>query len=160
RLFVGAERAGAARGIRASNRANRDRRPNNARRTRGIRRKTCTLCEFCVECTWLMKIALRDDDTCYFTSPQELERVYADVWDRVPVCLAVVPFAVGYQRAGIPEHEWHSGRRFPLEENPQLVDWLRQRIAEHRITVALHGYTHEDFPSGFEFQAAPDLVCR
>ena len=103
-----------------------------------------------------MKVALRDDDTCYFTSPSELERVYGDVWHRVPVCLATVPFAVGYPRAGIPESEWHSGRRFPLGDNPELVAWLRQRIAERRVTVALHGYTHEDYPNGFEFQAAPD----
>ena len=107
-----------------------------------------------------MRIALRDDDTCYFTSPAELERVYADVWDRVPVCLATVPFAVGYQRAGIPESEWHSGRRFPLGDNVPLVDWLRRRIAERRVTIALHGYTHEDYPDGFEFQAAPDLDRR
>ena len=103
-----------------------------------------------------MKIAVRDDDTCYFTSPAELDRLYGDVWDRVPVCLATVPFAVGYERVGIPESEWHSGRRFPLEENAALVTWLRQRIGEGRVTVALHGYTHEDFPHGFEFQAAPD----
>jgi predicted deacetylase len=107
-----------------------------------------------------VKIALRDDDTCYFTSPAELERVYADVWDRIPVCLATVPFAVGYQRAGIPESEWHSGRQFPLEQNAELVAWLRARIAEKRVTVALHGYTHEDYPNGFEFQAAPDLDRR
>ena len=107
-----------------------------------------------------MKIALRDDDTCYFTSPDELERVYGDVWQRVPVCLATVPFAVGYPRVGIPEAEWHSGRRFPLDENHELVEWLRRRIAERRITIALHGYTHEDYPDGFEFQAAPDLDRR
>jgi hypothetical protein len=107
-----------------------------------------------------MKIALRDDDTCYFTSPDELERVYGDVWQRVPVCLATVPFAVGYPRAGIPESEWHSGRRFPREENRELGEWLRRRIAERRSTVALHGYTHEDYPDGFEFQAAPDLDRR
>jgi hypothetical protein len=107
-----------------------------------------------------MKVAIRDDDTCYFTSPPELERVYADVWQRVPVCLATVPFAVGYPRAGIPESEWHSGRRFPLEDNHELVEWLRQRIRDRRVTIALHGYTHEDYPDGFEFQAGPDLDRR
>ncbi len=107
-----------------------------------------------------MKIALRDDDTCYFTSPDDLERVYADVWQRIPVCLATVPFAVGYERAGIPPSEWHSGRAFPLDENPDLVTWLRARMAERRVTVALHGYTHQDYPDGFEFQAAPDLDRR
>jgi hypothetical protein len=107
-----------------------------------------------------MRVAIRDDDTCFFTSAAELEHVYGDVWARVPVCLATVPFAVGYPRAGIPASEWHSGRAFPLAENPELVAWLRARLAERRITVALHGYTHEDYPDGFEFQAAPDLERR
>ena len=49
-----------------------------------------------------MKVAIRDDDTCYFTAPATLERVYHDVWDQVPVCLATVPCAIGYERAGIP----------------------------------------------------------
>jgi hypothetical protein len=49
-----------------------------------------------------------------------LERVYGDVWRRVPVCLATVPFAVGYPRVGIPESDWHSGRQFPLEQNEAL----------------------------------------
>jgi len=103
-----------------------------------------------------MKFALRDDDTSYFTAPEDLERVYGDVWDRVPVCLAVVPFTVGYPRPGIPEAEWRSGRRFPLADNPALVEWLRARITERRVTIALHGCTHEDYPDGFEFQRAPD----
>ena len=47
-----------------------------------------------------MKVALRDDDTCYFTAPDELSRVYSDVWDRIPVCLATVPFAIGYAITG------------------------------------------------------------
>jgi peptidoglycan/xylan/chitin deacetylase (PgdA/CDA1 family) len=107
-----------------------------------------------------VKVALRDDDTCFFTSPADLERVYAEVWDRVPVCLATVPFAIGYQRAGIPESEWRSGRTHPLGANAALVSWLRARIPERRVTIALHGYTHQDFPDGFEFQAGPDLDHR
>src|SRR4030095_7171755 len=71
-----------------------------------------------------------------------------------------VPFAVVYPRAGIPESEWHSGRRFPLEENHELVEWLRRRIAERRVNIGLHGDTHEGYPDGFEFQAAPDRDRR
>jgi hypothetical protein len=107
-----------------------------------------------------MKVALRDDDTCYFTSPEKLERVYSDVWDRVPVCLATVPFAVGYERKGIPEEHWHSGVSFPLEQNAALVPFLKQQIGAGRVTIALHGYTHEDYPDGFEFQSAPDPERR
>ncbi len=103
-----------------------------------------------------MKVALRDDDTCYFTQPETLERVYGDVWDRIPVCLATVPFAIGYERAGIPREHWHSGEPFALERNPELVTFLKEAAARGRVTIALHGYTHQDFPSGPEFEAARD----
>jgi predicted deacetylase len=107
-----------------------------------------------------MKVALRDDDACYFTSPETLERVYHDVWERIPVCLATVPFAIGYERKGIPAAHWRSGETFPLERNPAIVGLLREAIAKGRATVALHGYTHQDYPSGYEFQAAPDPEHR
>jgi predicted deacetylase len=107
-----------------------------------------------------MKVALRDDDTCYFTAPEALERVYTGIWERIPVCLATVPFAIGYPRAGIPETHWHLGEAFALERNTALVPALRDLVARRRVTIALHGYTHQDFSNGFEFQAAPDLPRR
>jgi predicted deacetylase len=107
-----------------------------------------------------VKMALRDDDTCYFTRPEALERVYQDVWDRLPVCLATVPFAIGYERAGIPREHWHSGEALPLEKNRDLVLFLRDAIARGRATIALHGYTHQDYADGYEFQSAPDPERR
>ena len=107
-----------------------------------------------------MKVAIRDDDTSYFTAPDALTRVYGDIWDRVPICLAIVPFAIGYEQPGIPAEHWHSGQSMPLHCNPPLVAFLRELIAARRATVALHGYTHQDFPDGYEFQAAPDLPAR
>lgn len=107
-----------------------------------------------------MKVAIRDDDTCYFTAPETLERVYHDVWDRVPICLATVPRAIGYERAGIPREHWHSGEAFPLERNRELVPFLKDAITNRRATIALHGYTHQDYADGFEFQAAPDPERR
>ena len=107
-----------------------------------------------------MKVAIRDDDTSYFTTPESLDRVYRDIWDRVPVCLAVVPFAIGYEQPGIPRAHWHSGESFALDRNPELVAFLRELIAARRVTIALHGYTHQDYPDGFEFQAAPDPERR
>ena len=107
-----------------------------------------------------MKVALRDDDTCYFTEPMLLERVYGDVWDRAPVCLATVPHVIGYERPGIPSKHWRSGEAFALDRNGELVDSLRHLVASRRATIALHGYTHEDYPDGYEFQAAPDPERR
>ena len=107
-----------------------------------------------------MKFAIRDDDTCYFTRPEALEQVYHDVWNRVPVCFATVPFAIGYKRAGIPREHWESGTAFALESNSDLVAFLKTRVAGGHATIALHGYTHQDFPNGFEFQAATDPERR
>ena len=103
-----------------------------------------------------MKFAIRDDDACYFTRPETLEGVYHDVWNDVPVCLATVPFAVGYERKGIPREHWSSGVAFALDRNPEMVAFLKQQLGAGRATIALHGYTHEDFASGYEFQACPD----
>lgn len=107
-----------------------------------------------------MKVALRDDDTSYFTEAGKLEAVYHDVWDRVPVCLAVVPHAMGFADKAIPEKYWQSNRAYPLEENAALVAELKGLAAAGRVTIAQHGFTHEDFPDGHEFQAAPDLESR
>ena len=107
-----------------------------------------------------MKVAIRDDDTCYFTTPEALARVYHDVWDRLPICLATVPFAIGYERAGIPREHWHSGEAFALDKNLELASALKELVASRRATVALHGYTHQDFRDGYEFQAAPDPERR
>jgi hypothetical protein len=103
-----------------------------------------------------VKVAIRDDDTCYFTPPEALERLYADIWNQAPVCLATVPFAIGYERVGIPPEHWRSGVAFPLAGNGELTAALRGWIGKRHATVALHGFSHEDFPTGFEFQAAPD----
>ena len=107
-----------------------------------------------------MKVALRDDDTSYFTEPDRLEAVYHDVWNRIPVGLAVVPHAAGFVDKAIPEKYWDAGRAFPLEENAPLVKVLRQYVKSGRVSIAQHGYTHEDFADGHEFQAAPDLESR
>src|SRR5262249_50033856 len=82
------------------------------------------------------------------------------VWDQLPICLATVPFAIGYERAGIPRDHWHDGEAFALERNGALTAFLTSLVANGRATVALHGYTHQDYPDGFEFEAAPDLEGR
>lgn len=107
-----------------------------------------------------MKVALRDDDTSFFTDPARLDAVYHDVWDRLPVCLAVVPHAMGFADKAIPEQYWQANRAYPLDGNGELVSRLKELTTAGRVTIAQHGFTHEDFPDGHEFQAAPDLELR
>ena len=44
-----------------------------------------------------MKIALRDDDTCFYTKPSELEEAFEGL--NIPISLSVVPFTV-FSHAG------------------------------------------------------------
>jgi predicted deacetylase len=67
---------------------------------------------------------------------------------------------MGFADKAIPERYWQSHRAYPLEENPAILAALRALTAAGRVTVAQHGFTHEDFPGGYEFQAAPDLESR
>jgi hypothetical protein len=103
-----------------------------------------------------VKFAIRDDDPCYFTAPEELARVYDGIWETAPVCFAVIPFAKGYRSPAVPTKYWETGETYALERNADIVSMLRELTRRGRGSVALHGYTHEDFPDGWEFQAAPD----
>ena len=53
-----------------------------------------------------MKFAIRDDDTSFFTRPEQLLRVYQGIWDRAPVSLSVVPFHGRTHTEGIPAEYW------------------------------------------------------
>lgn len=107
-----------------------------------------------------MKVAIRDDDTCALTTPEGLSRVYEGIWDHVPVSLGIIPFAVGYPRVDVPRERWYVGNPSPFEGNGPLIKFIREHHGKGRFGIILHGYTHEDFPDGFEFQAAPDLKRR
>ena len=102
-VFVGGERVAHARGLRAGRARLPPPRPVGGSGHR-------------------MKVALRDDDTSFFTAPEQLHAVYDDVWDRIPVCLATVPFAIGFADRAFREEHWHTGASFPLEQNRELVD--------------------------------------
>lgn len=41
----------------------------------------------------MMKFAIRDDDTCFFTKPSDLEKAY-DFIDKGCISLSVVPYTV------------------------------------------------------------------
>jgi hypothetical protein len=101
--------------------------------------------------------AVRDDDTNFFTRCDQLEAAYADIWDHVPVTLSVVPFHASTRSKAIPQEYWSGDREFPLHENADLVTYLRTLLAQGRISVALHGYSHRNYPAGFEFEVATDL---
>lgn len=107
-----------------------------------------------------MQFCIRDDDTSFFTSPEQLERAYGDVTRWGPVSLAVVPFHRAGTSKGVPEKFRGRWSVHPIHENPDLVEYLRQGTAAGRYEVMLHGYYHDEPDGRFEFQTDHDLAYR
>jgi hypothetical protein len=90
-----------------------------------------------------MRFAIRDDDTSYFTRPEELDRLWGEFLPHVPVSLAVVPVSLEPFHLGDVERFYQGNRQHALGDNPELVDWLRGRVRNSSIAVMCHGYSHE-----------------
>ena len=109
-----------------------------------------------------MIIAIRDDDTCFFTKPEQLSSVYNDYWHICPITLSVIPFIDGSVVSMspvilIPEKYKHEAKRYPVGENKELIDFLRDLITKGYIGISLHGYSHERIDDKPEFIASSNL---
>jgi peptidoglycan/xylan/chitin deacetylase (PgdA/CDA1 family) len=90
-----------------------------------------------------MRFAIRDDDTCSFTRPEDLDNAYRWLPASIPVSLAVTPFAVQSFHLGDPL-KFHQGTiPLPLDANPDLLALLREGAAAGRWSFLCHGFTHE-----------------
>jgi hypothetical protein len=101
-----------------------------------------------------MQAIIRDDDTSFFTRPEQLETIYGRLWERnIPVCIAVVPAQRADVRVqhrpgipfdpSIPPQYRGLDREFPITENRELCAFLNQKAREGLIEIVLHGYSHE-----------------
>jgi hypothetical protein len=107
-----------------------------------------------------MLFCIRDDDTSFFTSPDDLERAYGEIARWGPVSLAVVPFHRAGTSKGVPENARGRWSVHPLHENEPLVEYLRSHIASGRFEVMLHGYHHDEHDGRPEFTGRHDLDRR
>ena len=99
-----------------------------------------------------MQFCIRDDDTSFFTSPEQLEQAYGELSQWGPISLAVVPFHRAGTSKGVPEKYRGRWSVHPLHENRSLVEYLRGGIAAGRYEVMLHGYYHDEPDGHWEFQ--------
>lgn len=104
-----------------------------------------------------MRFAIRDDDTNYFTKPEQLVRAYSKIWDKCPISLSVIPFHAYTKSGGIPEKYWKGNGIFPIGKNKQLVEFLKTKVKEGKVSIMLHGYSHKDNPDGYEFDTGENL---
>ena len=90
-----------------------------------------------------MKFAIRDDDTSYFTAPEELEKAY-DFIKEGCISLSVVPNTVyTHKNTVFPYGKDNLCGEFDISRNKELVDYLKQNKKENRYDILLHGYNHE-----------------
>lgn len=107
-----------------------------------------------------MHFCIRDDDTSFFTAPEDLERAYGEVTKHGPVSLAIIPFCRAGASKGVPEKYRRRWSIHPLDENQALVDYLRDGIAAGRYEAMLHGYHHDQPDSQLEFADGRNLSER
>ena len=85
-----------------------------------------------------MRFAIRDDDTNFFTSPEEIEFCYKHTWDFCPPSLSVIPFVQGNWREWQDEFystgkiaDWDRWEKddalHPIHENVKLVEFLKEK---------------------------------
>ena len=91
-----------------------------------------------------LRFCIRDDDTCFFTRPEELERAYGLITQSGPVSLAVVPFCRAGTSKAVPEQLRRTWSVHPLHENVELVEYLREKVRAGRFEIMLHGYHHDE----------------
>jgi hypothetical protein len=114
-----------------------------------------------------MKFAIRDDDTNYFTSPEELTRSYAQLWDLCPISLSVIAF-VNYRFDKAIEFYLTNGRLseeltriekvHAIGDNRCLTSFLKKTTKEHRTSVNLHGIHHRNNENTKEFYTDQDFT--
>ena len=116
-------------------------------------------------------ICLRDDDTNFFTTVEELRVAYGQYWGKVPVTLATIPFAHGSEKkifdVEIPyEKKFENLRQWelnasadelseyhkvhPIGDNRGLVVELKTLTEKGMIEIAQHGVLHRYTEFGAE----------
>jgi hypothetical protein len=107
-----------------------------------------------------VNFCIRDDDTSFFSTPEDLERAYPRNMLGGPVSLAVIPFCRAGRSKGVPEKYRKTWSVHPLDENRSLVEYLRKEITAGRYEAMLHGYYHDERETREEFESGRDLARR
>lgn len=90
-----------------------------------------------------MLFSIRDDDTSYFTKPQQLKEAYSFI-DNGCISLSVVPFTVpSHKDCVFPYGKDLEYKTYAISDNIELIQYLTEEQKKGNIEVLLHGYSHE-----------------
>lgn len=88
-------------------------------------------------------IVIRDDDTSFWTSPDELKTVYGNYLDKgYKISLAVVPCSYNLVNRGNRKQLYIGSERRYLSDNEALIDYLTPYVKSGQIEIMQHGYDH------------------
>ena len=90
-----------------------------------------------------MKFAIRDDDTSFFTTPEELEKAYSFI-NSGCVSLSVVPYTVPIHKDDVfPYGKNIEYGQYSIGDNSRIVEYLKKGYKKGKYDILLHGFSHE-----------------
>lgn len=92
----------------------------------------------------MIDFAIRDDDVCYWTEVEDLEKIYGTLWrENLKVSFSVIPFTVRSYNLGSINEFYQDNIQYPIHKNRELVAYLKDKIKNNLVSIMLHGVTHQ-----------------
>lgn len=102
-----------------------------------------------------MKIALRDDDTCFYTKVSDLDILRSF---NIPVSLSVTPFAVPNHGTSMHFGKYPIDIEMPISANKELCEYLKNKVKNNDVEILLHGYNHKYLVS--DGKVIPEMIWK
>ena len=127
-----------------------------------------------MQLTNFFTFSIRDDDINFYTSAEDLKEIYEPLFEICKPTLCITPFAgdvyksvrdnenslkntqqiVGFLKS---KKNYEYKNIAPIHNNEELVLLLKNWISENKISIALHGVTHNQTESGYECEVSDNL---
>ena len=89
----------------------------------------------------MIKIAIRDDDTNFFTKVEDLKNIYKD-FNHFPISYAVIPHVLDVSTVGACSDTKGNSDPKNVADNKELVEWIRDELKNGTCDILLHGIHH------------------
>jgi hypothetical protein len=99
----------------------------------------------------IFNFIIRDDDLCFFTKPEHLLAIYAEVFaQNIPVSFSTIPFVTLPSDAWLPRPlpVTSDTGQYAVSNNKDLVEYIKSNPL---IEITLHGCTHQTIEGVFEY---------
>lgn len=88
----------------------------------------------------IIKVAIRDDDTCFYTKKEDLVNVF-NHFD-IPFTIGVIPFGVGKHINSYPYGTQDDYSPRAVCDNKELLEYLVDLKNKQNVEIAIHGHDH------------------